>query len=126
MPLKPADVAVEVFLRRRQAGLPGHLTVLRRECCAVSARHVGQVPLHLQHVTRHLGRPVAGGDDGMDIIRRILASAPDYLSERGAILLEIGNEYENFKKAFPQIPAIWMEVSAGEEQVLLIQAEDLR
>ncbi|QWE09116.1 50S ribosomal protein L3 N(5)-glutamine methyltransferase [Polynucleobacter ibericus] len=69
---------------------------------------------------------LAGGDDGMDIIRRIIALAPDYLSERGAILLEIGNEYENFKKAFPQIPAIWMEVSAGEEQVLLIQAEDLR
>ena len=69
---------------------------------------------------------LAGGDDGMDIIRRILALAPDYLSERGAILLEIGNEYEHFKKAFPQIPAIWMEVSAGEEQVLLIQAEDLR
>jgi ribosomal protein L3 glutamine methyltransferase len=69
---------------------------------------------------------LAGGDDGMDLIRRIIAAAPDYLSERGGILLEIGNEYENFKKAFPQIPAIWMEVSAGEEQVLLIQAEDLR
>lgn len=69
---------------------------------------------------------LAGGDDGMDLIRRIIAQAPDYLSERGAILLEIGNEYENFKKAFPQIPAIWMDVSAGEEQVLLIQAEDLR
>ena len=69
---------------------------------------------------------LAGGEDGMDLVRRIIASAPDYLSERGAILLEIGNEYENFKKAFPQIPAIWMEVSAGEEQVLLIQAEDLR
>jgi ribosomal protein L3 glutamine methyltransferase len=69
---------------------------------------------------------LAGGDDGMDLIRRIIAQAPDYLSERGAILLEIGNEYENFKKAFPQIPAIWMEVSAGDEQVLLIQAEDLR
>jgi len=69
---------------------------------------------------------LAGGEDGMDIIRRIIALAPDYLAERGALLLEIGNEYEHFKKAFPQIPAIWMEVSAGEEQVLLIQAEDLR
>jgi len=69
---------------------------------------------------------LAGGDDGMDLIRRIIALAADYLSERGAILIEIGNEYENFKKAFPQIPAIWMEVSAGEVQVLLIQAEDLR
>jgi ribosomal protein L3 glutamine methyltransferase len=69
---------------------------------------------------------LAGGDDGMDLIRRIIAAAPDYLSERGAILIEIGNEYEHFKKAFPQVPAIWLEVSAGEEQVLLIQAEDLR
>ena len=69
---------------------------------------------------------LAGGEDGMDLIRRIITHAPDYLSERGAILIEIGNEYENFKKAFPQIPVIWMEVSAGEEQVLLIQAEDLR
>jgi ribosomal protein L3 glutamine methyltransferase len=69
---------------------------------------------------------LAGGDDGMDLIRKIIAGAPDYLSERGAILIEIGNEYEHFKKAFPEIPVIWMEVSAGDEQVLLIQAEDLR
>ena len=69
---------------------------------------------------------LAGGDDGMNLIRKIIAGAPDYLSERGAILIEIGNEYEHFKKAFPQIPVIWMEVSAGDEQVLLIQAEDLR
>jgi len=68
---------------------------------------------------------LAGGHDGMDLIRKIIAGAPDYLSERGAILIEIGNEYENFKKAFPQIPVIWMEVSAGDQQVLLIQAEDL-
>jgi len=68
---------------------------------------------------------LAGGNDGMDLIRKIIAGAPDYLSERGAILIEIGNEYENFKKAFPQIPVIWMEVSAGDQQVLLIQVEDL-
>jgi ribosomal protein L3 glutamine methyltransferase len=69
---------------------------------------------------------LAGGDDGMDLIRKIIAGARHYLSERGAILIEIGNEYEHFKRAFPQIPVIWMEVSAGDEQVLLIQAEDLR
>jgi len=68
---------------------------------------------------------LAGGEDGMDLIRKIIRGAPDYLSERGALLLEIGNEHENFKKAFPQIPVIWMEVSAGDQQVLLIQAEDL-
>ena len=69
---------------------------------------------------------LAGGEDGMDLIRKIIANAPDYLSERGALVLEIGNEVEHFQKAFPQIPVIWMDVSAGNEQVLLIQAEDLR
>jgi ribosomal protein L3 glutamine methyltransferase len=69
---------------------------------------------------------LAGGEDGMDLIREIIANAPDYLSERGALVLEIGNEVEHFHKAFPQIPVIWMDVSAGNEQVLLIQAEDLR
>jgi ribosomal protein L3 glutamine methyltransferase len=69
---------------------------------------------------------LAGGEDGMDLIRKIIANAPDYLSERGALVLEIGNEVGHFHKAFPQIPVIWMDVSAGNEQVLLIQAEDLR
>lgn len=68
---------------------------------------------------------LAGGEDGMDLIRKIIAGAPDYLTDRGALLLEIGNEYEHFKNAFPQIPVIWMEVSAGDQQVLLIQAEGL-
>jgi ribosomal protein L3 glutamine methyltransferase len=89
----------------------------------VNANSMAQLPAEY-HAEPSLA--LAGGDDGMDLIRRIIAQAPDYLSERGALLLEIGNEFENFKKAFPQIPAIWMEVSAGEEQVLLIQAEDLR
>ena len=69
---------------------------------------------------------LAGGEDGMDLIRKIIANASGYLSERGALVLEIGNEVEHFHKAFPQIPVIWMDVSAGNEQVLLIQAEDLR
>lgn len=89
----------------------------------VNAKSMAQLPAEY-HAEPSLA--LAGGDDGMDLIKRIIAQAPDYLSERGALLLEIGNEFENFKKAFPQIPAIWMEVSAGEEQVLLIQAEDLR
>ena len=69
---------------------------------------------------------LAGGLNGMDIITRIIAGAADYLNERGALVLEIGNEYEYFHQAFPHIPAIWLEVSAGEEQVCIILAEDLQ
>jgi ribosomal protein L3 glutamine methyltransferase len=41
------------------------------------------------------------------------------------LVLEIGNEAKNFQAAFPEVPINWLEVSAGIDQVLLIQAEDL-
>ena len=68
---------------------------------------------------------LAGGSDGMDIIRRIITNAKEYLSENGALVLEIGNEASNFIAAFPEIRVTWLEVSAGDDQVLLIQSEDL-
>lgn len=68
---------------------------------------------------------LAGGTDGMDLIRRIINNAKDYLKPEGALVLEIGNEAKNFSKAFPEVPITWLEVSAGDDQVLLIQAEDL-
>ncbi|NCX66682.1 MAG: HemK family protein methyltransferase, partial [Burkholderiaceae bacterium] len=69
---------------------------------------------------------LAGGADGMDLIRQIIASASEYLHERGALVLEIGNEYDHFQKAFGHLSPIWMEVSAGDRQICLIEAEDLR
>ncbi len=68
---------------------------------------------------------LAGGVDGMDIIRKIIAHAKEYLKPDGALVIEIGNEAKNFSDAFPEIPVTWLEVSAGDDQVLLIQAEDL-
>ena len=68
---------------------------------------------------------LAGGADGMDIVRKIIANAKDYLKPEGALVLEIGNEAKNFSDAFPGIPVTWLEVSAGDDQVLLIQVEDL-
>jgi len=68
---------------------------------------------------------LAGGADGMDLVRKIIASAKDYLKPEGALVLEIGNEAKNFSDAFPEINVTWLEVSAGDDQVLLIQAEDL-
>lgn len=68
---------------------------------------------------------LAGGADGMDLIKKILQNAKDYLRPEGALVLEIGNEAKNFQAAFPELAINWLEVSAGDDQVLLIQAEDL-
>ena len=69
---------------------------------------------------------LAGGLDGMDLIRQIIESAGIYLNDRGALVLEIGNEFDHFQKAFGHLSPIWLEVSAGDQQVCLIEAEDLR
>lgn len=66
-----------------------------------------------------------GGVDGMQVVRKIIQDAKNYLNERGALVLEIGNEYENFLKAFPELEVQWLEVSSSNQQVLLILEENL-
>jgi ribosomal protein L3 glutamine methyltransferase len=63
---------------------------------------------------------VAGNHDGMDFIRPLLAQAAQHLSPQGVLVLEIGHEITHFEAAFPGLPAIWLETSAGVEQVLLL------
>ncbi len=68
---------------------------------------------------------LAGGSDGMDFIRRLLADAPACMSEHAALVLEIGNERPFFEAAFAHLPVFWLETSAGDDQVLLVTREAL-
>lgn len=68
---------------------------------------------------------LAGGTDGMDFIRRLLAEAPARMSESAVLVLEIGNERPYFEAAFPQLEVMWLPTSAGEDQVLLVPRESL-
>lgn len=68
---------------------------------------------------------LAGGADGMDFVRRLLREAPAHMNVGAALVLEIGNERPHFEDAFPQLPAVWLETSAGEDQVLLLTREAL-
>lgn len=68
---------------------------------------------------------LAGGDDGMDFIRHLLAQAPQHLSEHGVLVLEIGHERPFFEAAFPTLDVIWLSTSAGDDQVLLVEREAL-
>ncbi|AMM26270.1 50S ribosomal protein L3 N(5)-glutamine methyltransferase [Variovorax sp. PAMC 28711] len=68
---------------------------------------------------------LAGGADGMDFIRTLFTDAPAHMSERSVLVLEIGNERPHFEAAFPQLEAVWLDTSAGEDQVLLVTREAL-
>ena len=68
---------------------------------------------------------LAGGDDGMDLVRRIVNDAPAKLTPQGVLVLEIGNERAHFEHAFRRLEVAWLETSAGDDQVLLVTRDAL-
>lgn len=60
------------------------------------------------------------GEDGMDLVQRILAEAPQYLEEEGLLICEIGGSQEEFAARFPDIPVVWLEFERGGDGVFLI------
>ena len=72
---------------------------------------------------------LAGGEDGMDFIRQLLLTAAAQMSENAVLVVEIGNERENFERAlkhdFPTIEPLWFETSGGPDQVLLLTRQQL-
>jgi len=63
---------------------------------------------------------LAGGADGMDFIRRLFTDAPGHMADGAVLVLEIGNERDHFEAAFPDLSVVWLQTSAGEDQVLLL------
>ena len=68
---------------------------------------------------------LAGGDDGMDFVRRIVKDAPAKLSPIGVLVLEIGHERAHFEHAFRRLEVAWLETSAGDDEVLLVSRDAL-
>lgn len=71
------------------------------------------------------GLALAGGTDGMDLVRTILRDAPSFLSEEGIIVLEIGHERPFFEAAFPHLEPMWLQTEMASDQLLLLTREQL-
>jgi ribosomal protein L3 glutamine methyltransferase len=68
---------------------------------------------------------LAGGADGMDLIRRIVAQAPAHMSDDAVLVLEVGHERAHFERAFPHLAGAWLETSGGDDRVVLIERDAL-
>ena len=68
---------------------------------------------------------LAGGDDGMDLVRTILRDAPGHMTANAVLVLEIGHERAHFEHAFRRLEVAWLETSAGDDEVLLVTREAL-
>jgi len=63
---------------------------------------------------------LAGGADGMDFIRTLLAGAAAHMTPDAVLVLEIGNEREHFEAAFPDLDVVWLPTQLHDDAVLLV------
>ncbi len=66
------------------------------------------------------------GDDGLDVVRRILAKAADHLTATGILVVEVGFSQEIVEAEFAGVPFTWLQFENGGEGVFLLNAEELR
>ena len=117
------------IILRQSDGLPKtgtHYDLILCNPPYVNAQSMADLPPEFQaEPALALDGNMAGGTDGMDFIRSLLRQAPAQMSADAVLVLEIGHEREYFEAAFPQLEVIWLETSAGEDQVLLVTREAL-
>ena len=88
----------------------------------VNAGSMAKLPPEYQ---REPQMALAGGDDGMDLVRRIVDGARSRLAPGGVLVVEIGNEREHAEAAFADLELTWLSTSAGDDMVFLLTAEQL-
>jgi ribosomal protein L3 glutamine methyltransferase len=68
----------------------------------------------------------AGGLDGLDVVRRILAEAADHLAPDGTLVVEVGTGREILEQDYPSLPFLWLDTAESEGEVFALSAAALR
>ena len=69
---------------------------------------------------------LAAGVDGLDIVRKMLAEAADFLTEDGLLVVEVGNSEWALAQSFPEVEFDWVEFKRGGSGVFVLTAQQCR
>ncbi len=88
----------------------------------VDQEDMDSLPAEFEHEPE-LG--LAAGVDGLDLVRRILANAPNYLTEKGILICEVGNSMVHMMEQYPDVPFTWLEFENGGHGVFMLTHDQL-
>ena len=105
-------------------GLPGQrFNLIVSNPPYVDLEDFASMPDEYQHEPE-LG--LACGDDGLDLVRRMLAEAADHLTDDGLLVVEVGNSQVHVEALYPEVDFTWLEFQRGGHGVFLLAAQQCR
>lgn len=88
----------------------------------VDAGGMAKLPPEFRHEPR---MALAAGEDGLELVHRILAEAPNHLTKSGGLVCEIGRGRPPLEAAYPRLPFIWLDTELNEGEVFWLSRSDL-
>jgi ribosomal protein L3 glutamine methyltransferase len=67
-----------------------------------------------------------GGDDGLDLVRKIIDGAAAHLTKNGGILCEIGEDRHVIESDYPSLPFMWLDSAESSGEVFWIDRKRLQ
>ena len=117
------DARVHLYQADCYDGLPD----ARYDVILSNPPYIDPAELNTLPAEYHHEPPLAlvSGDDGLALVRRLLAGAGRRLMPHGILLVETGNSAERLQDVFAQVPFTWLTTNTGDESVFLLTAEQL-
>ncbi len=71
------------------------------------------------------GLALGSGEDGLDLVRKLLADAPRFLKPDGVLAIEVGHNRDIVEEAFPTLAPTWVSAPGGEDKIFVLQVGQL-
>ncbi|MBT0960145.1 50S ribosomal protein L3 N(5)-glutamine methyltransferase [Denitromonas iodatirespirans] len=88
----------------------------------VTAEAMATLPAEYRHEPE---MALAAGEDGLDVVRSLIAHARAHLNPGGLLMVEVGHNRHLVEEAFPDLPFTWLADAQAEDMVFLLREEEL-
>ena len=88
----------------------------------VTAESMAELPAEYRHEPE---MALGSGEDGLDVVRKLLAGARALLNPGGVLMVEVGHNRHIVEAAFPDLPFTWLADEHAEDMIFMLREDEL-